>query len=228
MNPEIPAEPEFQMQPSTMPNTRDYNGRLSLGDPGVSASLWQESRGETSLFHDFRAWQPMDIITILVTERAQGRKQADTNLSTESTFQAALSNFFGYEQDLQELNMNKTGSGSKVNLQNLINASSESEFKGAGQTGRSDTLTAQISAMVVEVLPGGVLRLEGERIISMNNEEQIMVISGLARTRDINSENQIDSARIANLRVDYFGRGTVGSTTYGGWLSNILRILWPF
>jgi flagellar L-ring protein precursor FlgH len=82
--------------------------------------------------------------------------------------------------------------------------------------------------MIVEVLPGGVLRIEGERIISVNNEEQIMVISGLARTRDINSENQIDSTRLANMRVDYFGRGAVGSPQFGGWFSNLLRLLWPF
>lgn len=224
---EIPAEADFQMHESTTPNSRDYNGPLSLGDPGVSASLWQESRGETSLFHDFRAWQPMDIITILITERAEGRKQADTNVKTESTFQTAIENIFGFENDVVDRNSTAEGDP-KVDLKNLINASAESEYKGEGRTGRTDSLRAQISAMVVEVLPGGLLRIEGERIISMNNEEQIMVVSGLARTRDINSENQIDSARIANLRVDYFGRGVVGSAQYGGWLSNLLRMIWPF
>jgi len=82
----------FQMHESTTPNSRDYNGPLSLGDPGVSASLWQESRGETSLYHDFRAWQPMDIITIVVTEKSSGNKKADTSTSTESSYLAGIKN----------------------------------------------------------------------------------------------------------------------------------------
>lgn len=217
----------FEVHHNATPNIRDYNGPLSLGDPGVSASLWQESRGETNLFHDFRAWQPMDLITIVVTERSEGLKMADTDLKTESSFQAAVENFLGYENDVIEHNSDSEGKP-KIDLSNLVKASTDTEFKGTGRTGRTDTLKAQISAMVVEVLPGGLLRIEGERIISMNNEEQIMVISGLARTRDLNSENQIDSAKIANLRIDYFGRGTVSSAQVGGWLGNVLRYLWPF
>lgn len=225
--PELADDKGFQVYQNSAPNIRDYNGPLSLGDPGVSASLWQESRGETNLFHDFRAWQPMDLITILVTERSEGKKEADTSVKSESTFQAALENFFGYENDIEKRNSDKDGKP-KVDLANLINASTSSEFKGEGDTSRTDTLKAQISAMVVEVLPGGILRIEGERIISMNNEEQIMIISGLARTRDITSDNQIDSAKIANLRIDYFGRGTIGGAQYGGWFTNLLRLLWPF
>lgn len=227
MGPEAPQVPSYEVHQNAAPNIRDYNGPLSLGDPGVSASLWQESRGETNLFHDFRAWQPMDLITIVVTERSEGLKLADTDLKTESTFEAAINNVLGFENDVKERNSDAEGN-SKVDLANLINASTNTKFKGTGRTGRTDTLKAQISAMVVEVLPGGLLRIEGERIISMNNEEQIMVISGLARTRDLNSDNQIDSAKIANLRIDYFGRGTVSSAQYGGWLGNLLRIIWPF
>ena len=226
--PSLEPAAEFEVHPSTGQNIRDYNGALSLGDPGVSASLWQESRGETNLFHDFRAWQPMDLITINVVEKSEGKKKADTDVKTESTFQTAIQNFFGYENDVKERNLGADGKTSKVDLANLINASASSEFKGEGETGRTDTLKAQISAMVVEVLPGGLLRIEGERIISMNNEEQIMVLTGLARTRDISSDNQIDSVKIANLRIDYFGRGALGNAQYGGWLGNLLRMLWPF
>jgi flagellar L-ring protein precursor FlgH len=82
--------------------------------------------------------------------------------------------------------------------------------------------------MVAEVLPSGVLRIEGQKIISVNNEEQVMVISGLVRPRDINSENQIDSSRLANMRIDYYGSGIVGEAQRGAWLSRLMRTLWPF
>ena len=82
--------------------------------------------------------------------------------------------------------------------------------------------------MVAEVLPSGILRVEGEKIISVNNEEQVMVLSGLVRPRDISSDNEVLSSKIAQMRVDYYGKGTVGEAQYGGWLGRILRILWPF
>lgn len=202
-------------------NALDYNGPLSLGDPGVSSSLWRASKRGNHLFQDDRAWQPYDLVTIIISENAEGTKEADTEIETTSEIIAAINNFFGYEADVTESN-------SSLDLANLINAASETEFEGEGDTSRKGTLEATISAMVVEVLPGGVLRIEGEKILSVNNEEEIMVISGLVRPRDINSMNEVNSGKIAQLRVDFFGEGVIGNAQKGGWLSNFIRGVWPF
>ena len=82
--------------------------------------------------------------------------------------------------------------------------------------------------MVVEVLPSGILRIEGEKIIAVNSEEQVMVLSGLVRPRDVNSNNEVDSSQIANMRIDYYGRGVIGEAQHGGWGSRLLRTIWPF
>jgi flagellar L-ring protein precursor FlgH len=82
--------------------------------------------------------------------------------------------------------------------------------------------------MVVEVLPNGILRIEGEKITSVNQEEQIIVISGLVRPFDIGPNNEVDSSRIANMRIDFYGKGTVSESQHGGWLGRTLRTLWPF
>jgi flagellar L-ring protein precursor FlgH len=110
----------------------------------------------------------------------------------------------------------------------LVNAETQNDFKGEGKTDRKGSLKGKISAMVAEVLPSGVLRIEGEKIISVNSEQQVMVISGLVRPRDINSENEIDSSKIAQLRIDYYGEGTVGEAQNGGWLGRFMRKVWPF
>lgn len=198
-----------------------YRGPLSLGDPGASASLWRESRGGNDIFRDSRAWQPMDLLTIVVTEKSKGSHDADTELKSESTVEAAIQNLLGLETKALKQNP-------PLNVDALIKASSTNDFKGEGTTTRKGELTARISAVVAEVLPSGLLRIEGEKIISVNNEEQVMVISGLTRTRDISSTNEIDSSKIAQLRVDYYGQGEVGSVQHSGWLSRILRYIWPF
>ena len=102
------------------------------------------------------------------------------------------------------------------------------EFKGEGETNRKDTLKGTISAVVAEVLPSGLMRIEGEKIVSVNAEEQIMKISGLVRPRDVNSNNEVLSSKIANVRIDYYGRGTVDEAQYGGWAARILHRVWPF
>jgi flagellar L-ring protein FlgH len=204
------------------PPVRDYNGPLSIGDPGLAASLWRESGGPMgNLYYDYRAWQPMDLLTIKIQESAQGNKQANTRVVRESTFEAAISQLLGIEQSIASRN-------TQLDPTALINAETSSELVGQGQTQRQDKLTGTISVMVAEVLPSGVLRVEGEKIITVNGEEQNMVLSGLVRTRDINSQNEVMSTKVANMRIDYYGKGSLGDTQEHGWLTTILYKIWPF
>lgn len=199
-----------------------YASGLPLGDPGISASLWQESRGGNDIFRDFRAWLPMDLVTIVVSERSRGTHDADTLTNSRSTIKAVIDNLLGFEKQIQANWKNKP------DLSEAITAQTQNEFRGEGETRRQAELTARISAVVVEVLPSGLMRVEGEKIISVNNEEQVMVISGLVRSRDINSNNEVNSSNIAQMRIDYYGKGIVGEAQYGGWLGRIMRLLWPF
>lgn len=198
-----------------------YSGPLELGDPGVGASLWRESRAGNDVFRDFRAWQPMDLLTIVVNEISIGRHFGLTEVKGKSEFLAGIENFFGLEEQTQEWNH-------PPDMSSLIKASTKNDYKGEGQTNRQTQLTARISAVVAEVLPSGLMRIEGEKIISVNNEEQVLVISGLVRARDISSDNEVLSTKIAQIRIDYYGKGTVGEAQYGGWGARLLRILWPF
>lgn len=200
---------------------KPYAGPLSEGDPGVTASLWRESQAGNEPFRDFRAWQPMDLVTIVVNEISLGRHNANTEVKSKSEFLAAIENFFGLEQQTQKWSQ-------PPDLASLIKASTQNDFKGEGRTIREGQLNARMSAVVAEVLPSGLLRIEGEKIIAVNNEEQVMVISGLVRQRDISFDNEVNASKIAQVRIDYYGKGTVGEAQYGGWLARALRILWPF
>lgn len=216
----------YYVEPSRMQNSRDYTGPLAVGEPGVSASLWQESRSNNELFRDDRAWQPMDLLTIVVSEKSEGKKEANTEVKEQSTVQAAIDNLLGYETDLKKLLDSKTTGAADVTK--LLGASSQNDFKGEGKTNRKGSLTAKISAMVAEVLPSGILRVEGKKIISVNNEDETMVVSGLVRPVDINSSNEVSSSKSAQLRVDYYGDGSVGDAQQGGWAGNAVRKYWPF
>jgi len=198
-----------------------YQGPLEMGDPGVTASLFRESQSGNEPFRDYRAWQTMDLVTIVVTEQSLGQQLANTEVKAKSEYLAAIENFFGLEKQTENWT-------NPPDLTSLIQAQTRNDFRGEGRTLRQAQLNARVSAVVAEVLPSGLLRIEGEKIIAVNNEEQVLVISGLVRQRDINSNNEVNASQIAQVRIDYYGKGTVGEAQYGGWLSRLLRVLWPF
>lgn len=209
--------PNVVVHENRMPAIRDYTGPLSVGDAGQSASLWRESRGGNLLFRDYRAFQPMDLITIIVEEDATAKNKADTTVKQESTFKAVINKLFGLEDADPHHRVFPTA----------VDANTSSDYKGEGETNREGSLKARISGMVVEVLPSGVLRIEGEKIIVVNNEDQHMVLSGLVRPEDVTSRNEVSSSKIANVRIDYYGRGAVGDAQTGTWFGNMLRRFWP-
>lgn len=216
----------YTVQESNRPNIRDYSGPLSLGEPGVSSSLWRETRS-LNLIRDVRAFLPMDLITIVVQETAEGKREADTDIKQDSSIGASINSLLGIDDSIIKANP-QVLSGDNTTLKNIIDTEFNSSFKGEGETTRKGSLKGKISAMVVEVLPSGVLRVEGEKILSVNNEDEVMVISGLIRPEDVTSSNEVSSGKLANMRIDYYGQGTVGDAQVGGWMGRMLRRLWPF
>lgn len=192
-----------------------------LGQMTANPSLWPDESQGSTLFRDFRAFQSMDVITIVVNENSEGRKKAKTDNKTEFSLVAAISHFFGFEAGWAS---NNEG----LDPENLVGAETSTKFKGEGETNRTGTFKARLSAVIMEVLPNGLLRVEGTKIIAVNDEEEVMVLSGLIRERDIDALNQVDSARIANMRIDFYGRGVVAEQTSPGWATRIFQNVWPF
>ncbi len=199
-----------------------YKGPLFYGDAGRSPSLWEESKtGGNDLFRDDRAWLPGDLVTILITEKSDAKGEADTNTKKETTLLGGIAALFGIDSWFADKNP-------RVKPSTMFSTNSSLEYDAEGKTTRKNTLTAKISAMVMEVLPSGLLRVEGEKIVAVNSEEQIIKISGIVRPKDVNSSNEIDSAKLGNMRVDYYGQGTLQDVQTPGWGTKILTNLWPF
>ena len=64
--------------------------------------------------------------------------------------------------------------------------------------------------------------------MSINSEEEIMVVSGLVRQRDITADNKVDSNRIANMRIDFYGHGNLSEAQSPGWGARLFGYVWPF
>lgn len=183
----------------------------------ASGSLWQHS--STGLAEDLKARRRGDIITVVISEQASASKQASTETSRGSSISAGIPNFFGLES---------TGIRNWMDLNHILTANFDSEFDGSGSTTRQETLQATISAKVLEVLANGNLTIEGRRNVRVNNEDQIIVLTGTVRSRDISADNRVSSALVADARIAYSGKGIISDRQKPGWLMNAIDWAWPF
>ena len=184
-----------------------------------SGSIWQTS--SSGLVEDFKARTIGDTVTVVITEQASASKTATTSTNRTTAVHAGIPNLLGLET-------NMTGIKNWMDLSNLVNADTSSKYDGSGSTTRKENLNATITARVVDVLANGNLLIEGRRNVKVNNEDQIIVLEGVVRPKDISSENVIFSAQIADARISYSGKGIISDRQRPGWLMNILDYIWPF
>jgi len=162
-------------------------------------------------------------------ETSQASKKANTKTGRESSIDAGIDNAFGWENKIKELTSlgnDKVRSG--LNLSSLAKGSITNSFDGSGETSRNESMTASITARVVDVMPNGNLFIQGVREIKVNNEEQFITLSGLIRPVDISPDNTVLSSYIADAKISYSGRGVVSDKQRPGWLMRAIDFVWPF
>ncbi len=192
-------------------------------DPAAqrAGSLWRPNVSDSYLFTDVRARLPGDLLTVVVYEDDSGSKEAETGTKNDSSVFANLKQLFGLPQALAEKNPD-------IDPEALIEAESKREFEGAGTTSRKGRLKARVGVEVKAVSVGGNLLVAGDKIVSVNNEDQHVVLSGWVRPQDIDAKNEIDSSKLASARIQYYGQGPLGRQQHQPWGIAILDWVWPF
>ncbi len=199
----------------------DWSQRPSSNYQASEGSLWPGERRENNFFSDNKARNVGDIITVMLNESTTASKSATTDLSKDNSYAAGASALLGWEASLQKHNKNLDPSA-------MISATNKSKFKGDGSTGRSDTLSGNMTATVMAVLPNGNLCIKGRREVRLNLEKQIMILEGIVRPEDITAENTVDSSYIADAEITYSGQGVIAMKQWPGFATVLLDILWPF
>jgi flagellar L-ring protein precursor FlgH len=184
-------------------------------------SLFRQA-SSPSFFRDFKAFRVGDIVTIRIVESSTASKAADTDLSKDSSVSAGITSLLGYEYSVPH-NPKRT-----LNPEAMIGATTANTFKGSGQTTRKESMTAQMSARVVQILTNGDMAIRGTREITVNHEKQVMILEGVIRSADIASDNTVLSSYIADARISYTGKGVVSDKQRPGWMSRALDYVWPF
>lgn len=162
-----------------------------------------------SLYTDSKAFGVGDVVTILLMEYSSGSNEASTNTGFENLLDAS---YIGSDKAAAI-----GGLGLKAGISN--------NSKNNGNTSRQGSLKGKLSARVVEILPNGQLKLEGQRKVVINGEEQTTVLSGVVRRGDILADNTVYSYLISDAAITYKGRGVVDQAQQPGILSRFLNWL---
>jgi flagellar L-ring protein precursor FlgH len=180
------------------------------------------SPASKNLYQDSRARNIGDIVMVKIVETSSGDKTVETTTSRESTLTGGISSLFGYEKLFAGKN------GAHTPSPTSMSATLAKDFTGTGETNRESTVTATISARVVDKSMDGNLLIQGYREIRVNNETQHIILSGIVRPEDISTDNSVLSSYIADARIEYGGTGTLSNKQQPGWFANLVDVVWPF
>ena len=195
LQPPEPGEEDWAPSRSTMaPAALGEDGSLYNGDSMMT------------LFQDRGAYRVGDILTVMLDERTQSSKKANTSTGKKGSIDVPPPSIGG---------VSKPEWG--------ISASADRNFDGSASSSQQNTLSGSITVTVAEVLAKGVLRIRGEKWIRLNQGDEYIRLGGMVRVDDIDSTNRISSQRIADARITYAGRGALADSNQMGWLARFFN-----
>jgi flagellar L-ring protein precursor FlgH len=182
-------------------------------------SLWRN--GSRAFFKDQRAHQVGDILTVKVKITDKASLENETSRSRKNNEDSGVDNFFGRSKLWWPLN--------KVPVPGRIfTADSTAGSDGKGSIDRKEELQTNVAGVVTQVLPNGNLVIEGKQEIRVNYEIRELVVAGIVRPEDIESDNTIESTKIAQARIAYGGRGQITDVQQPRYGQQVLDVLLPF
>ena len=168
--------------------------------PMTLGSLWVASGSLAAFATDYKAMHSGDLLTIHLSDNFTANTSGENNQSRVFGTSSAITGLVGTI-------------GARNRLQNLFNANSNTALDGKGASTLSSTLTLDLAAQVIEVLPNGVLVVQATRDITVGNDRQKVILRGLVRPGDLGADNSILSSAISNLQVEIKGKGAVAEIT---------------
>ncbi len=194
-------------------SARQPQHQMEASAPG---SLWSPAVRFGDIASDLRASRLHDVVTVVVRERVSADSQGTVSTSRNSDANSSISALGGLTK--------ATGP-----LANILGLNTESKLEGQGGTTRNTTLSATMTARVVEVLPNGNLVIEGSKSVGVNSENQIVLLRGVIRPYDVSALNTILSDQVAELELTVNGKGVVGDAIHRpNFFYRLLRGLLPF
>ena len=181
-------------------------------------SLWRN--GSRAFFKDQRAHQIGDILTVKVNITDKAIIDNQTKRSRSNTEDSGVTDFIGSKTIVTPATAILPG--------RILTADSTSSSDGKGSVNRQEALLTNVAGVVTQLLPNGNMVIEGRQEIRVNFEIRELIVAGIVRPEDIESDNTIDSSKIAQARIAYGGRGQITDVQQPRYGQQVLDVILPF
>ena len=169
--------------------------------PASANSLWRT--GARTFFHDQRAKQIGDILTVEISIDDSAKTTNTSTSSRTAGMKAGIPHLLGLESSLGKI------LPGGYDPANALSTNSTTSNAGAGAVNRQEKISLTIAAVVSGVLPNGNLVIQGTQEVRTNAEVRQLTVAGIVRPEDISSANTIKHTQIAEARISYGGRGDI-------------------
>ena len=191
-----PSMAEFApAMPEEISDTREVNGSLF------------STNHDITLFENQIARHVGDVLTIHLVESTSASKKSSTSTAkaTNASLGAGTTVF---------------GAPISVNGTNVLGAGmkNSSDFTGSGNSAQSNSLAGDITVTIVKRYANGNLLVRGKKWLAINQGREYVTIQGYVRQSDIQSDNTVESTRVADASISYGGTGALADANAKGWL----------
>ena len=176
-------------------------------------SLWTSANALGDLSSDYKARNVNDTIVVQVSVQTSAAQSGTANTSRAFSTTSGITGL--------------VGGIATHGVNPLLNANSTTTLQGSGATASSTAFTTSLTGQIIAVLANGNMVIEAERKIAMNNQHEDIIIRGIVRPGDIDTNNSIPSAALSNLEIEMKGKGIISDSTRP---PNIITraVLWLF
>jgi flagellar L-ring protein precursor FlgH len=204
------AKPGYKpvQMPMPMPQSATYNPN----------SLWRN--GSRAFFKDQRAQQVGDILTVMVKITDNAKYENNTLRSRSNKEDSGVTDFIG-KKLLKD-------PATSILPGRILTADSTASSEGKGSVDRKEEMQTSVAAVVTQVLPNGNLVIEGKQEVRVNFEVRELIVAGIVRPEDIQSDNTIESTKIAEARIAYGGRGQISDVQQPRYGQQLMDVVLPF
>ena len=182
-------------------------------------SLWTGGGAQPrAMYADHKASAVGDILTVQISESVSNSASSNKKTGSGANVSNSVSQFLFPSSQFGTHKGELPGTA----------MSGSNDFNGGGQVSASQSLTGRAAVMVIDVLPNGVLVVEGVRRVTFAGETQHAILHGLVRPDDITSGNVVSSSDIANARVEFVSDGALTDAQRRGWITRFYEIVRPY
>jgi flagellar L-ring protein precursor FlgH len=193
---------------------------ICLGAGLPAQNLFKRATGNRALIADHRATAVGDILTVVIREAHKVKNEDKVARENNSSLAARLEAYTLSDKTF------------KTNTLPRFDVRQDRVFEGEAKQEKDSSLEARVAVIVVDVLPNGNMVVAGTRIVTVDDEEKTLRISGLVRPLDVSKDNTVPSSSVADARVAITSVGGNARTTTRGPIGTVFDTLvwaaWPF